>query len=153
MAEPTPEEFRALGQQLLDAQPFSVLLGGRVVAFTPGQVTMALTITPQHTQQDGVVHNGIIGYLAESGLIFAGGSALGTPVHTAGYMINYVQPAQGAELQARAQAVATAGRRAVCRCKVWAITQGQETLVAVAQGTIVPQAAVDESVAQYLPPP
>jgi uncharacterized protein (TIGR00369 family) len=123
------------------AQPFSVLLGARLDAFAPGQVTMAIPLQPRHTQQTGAVHDGVIGYLAANAMIFAGGSALGMPVVVAGYTINYVRPAQGAELVARANAVATAGRQAVCRCEIWATTPAHEVLVAVAQGTILAQAA------------
>jgi uncharacterized protein (TIGR00369 family) len=135
------DEFLALGRQVLAAQPFSALLGTRLEAFVPGQVTMALTLQPQHTQQDGWVHGGVLGYLAENALLFAGGSALGMPVVIAEYKINHVRPAQGAELVARASAVATAGQQAVGRCDIVVIAQAQEMLVAVAQGTIIGRAA------------
>jgi uncharacterized protein (TIGR00369 family) len=134
----TNEEFRALGQQVLDSQPFSVLLGTRLVAFVPGEVTLALEVKPEHRQQYGFAHGGVISYLADNALTFAGGSKLGVEVITSEYKINYVRPAQGAELVARASAVATGGRQAVCRCEIWSIGPGQEeVLVAVAQGTIV----------------
>ena len=135
------DELLAMGRQLIAAQPFSMLLGTRLEAFVPGQVTMALTLQPQHTQQDGLVHEGVISVLANMVLIFAGGSALGMPVVTADDKINYVRPAQGTELVARASAVATAGQQAVCRSEVAAILAGQEVLVAVAQGTIIGQTA------------
>jgi uncharacterized protein (TIGR00369 family) len=135
------DEFLALGQQLIAAQPFSRGLGLRLVAFQPGAVTLALTIEARHTQQEGWVHEGVISALANSALIFAGGSALGMPVVTAEFTINYVRPAQGAELVARAEAAATAGQQAVCRCEVAVITDGQEGLVAVAQGTILARVA------------
>ncbi len=135
------DDFLTLGRQLIAAQPFSVLLGTRLEAFVPGQVTMALTLGPQHTEQEDLVHEGVISVLANMALIFAGGSALGMPVVTADYKINYVRPAQGAELVARASAVATAGQQAVCRGEVAVILGGQEVLVAVAQGTIIGRTA------------
>jgi uncharacterized protein (TIGR00369 family) len=133
-------EMVELAQQLLDSQPFSVLLGTRVAAFVPGDVTMRLPLRPDHTQQEGRVHSAVIAALAETALIFAGGSALGVPVVTAAYTINYVQPAAGAALVAQAQALTTEGGRAVCRCEVRvAAADGTEVLVAAAQGTIVPR--------------
>ena len=104
-------EMVELAQQLLDSQPFSVLLGTRVAAFVPGDVTVRLPLRPDHTQQEGRVHNAVIAALAETALIFAGGSALGVPVVTAAYTINYVQPAAGAALVAQAQALTTEGGR------------------------------------------
>jgi uncharacterized protein (TIGR00369 family) len=135
------DEFLALGRQLIAAQPFSAGLGIRLEAFAPGQITAALTLGPPHTQQDGWVHEGVISALAGNGLIFAGGSALGMPVVTAEFTINYVRPARGSELVARASVVAWAGQQAVCRCEVAVIADGQETLVAVAQGTIIARVA------------
>jgi uncharacterized protein (TIGR00369 family) len=135
------DTFLALGQQLIAAQPFSGLLGLRLTAFQPGTVTLALTVEARHTQQEGWVHEGVISVLANSALIFAGGSALGMPVVTAEYTINYVRPAQGTELVARATATATAGQQAVCRAEVTILTAGQEVLVAAAQGTIIARIA------------
>jgi uncharacterized protein (TIGR00369 family) len=139
------DEFVGLAQQLLDNQPFSALLGTRVVAFVPGTVTMALALRREHTQQEGMVHNGVIAALAETALIFAGGSALGVPVDTATLTIHYGQPAAGTELRARGQALATEGERAVCHAEVRVVAAGGEVLVAAAQGTIVPRARVSDA--------
>ncbi|HMA33917.1 MAG TPA: PaaI family thioesterase [Chloroflexia bacterium] len=134
-------EFLALGRQVLATQPFSVLLGARLEAFQPGRVTLALTLKPEHMQQHGMAHGGVVSYLADNALTFAGGSALGVEVITAEFKINYARPARGSALIARASVVATSGRQAVCRCDVWAVQEGGEVLVAAAQGTIVRRAA------------
>jgi acyl-coenzyme A thioesterase PaaI-like protein len=55
---------------------------------------------------------------------------------TSGYTIDYLRPATGETLVARASAVSVSRRRAVCRCSVHAVTGGERVLVAVAQGTI-----------------
>lgn len=133
----SPEEFLALGQQVLDSQPFSKLLGARLAVFVPGQVTLMLTMKPEYRQQNGFAHGGVISYLADNALTFAGGSALGIEVLTAEYKINYIRPATGSELIARASLTGNTRRQAVCRCDVYSVTDGEETLVAVAQGTIV----------------
>src|SRR6266699_1459061 len=98
----SPEEFLALGQQVLDSQPFSKLLGAHLVAFVPGQVTLALAMKPEYRQQNGFAHGGVISYLADNALTFAGGSALGTGVVTSEFKINYVRPAMGEWIVARA---------------------------------------------------
>jgi len=58
------------------------------------------------------------------------------PVVTSEYKINYVRPAIGERLIARARAVHVSQSQAVCQCEVFALTAGQETLCAIAQGTI-----------------
>jgi len=55
---------------------------------------------------------------------------------TVEYKINYVRPAVGRTVIARATVLSSCKRQAVCECKVWATDDEGETLVAVAQGTI-----------------
>jgi len=59
-------------------------------------------------------------------------------VVTSEYKINYVRPAVGDRLVARARAEYVGKSQAVCRCEVYAVTIHGEKLCAMAQGTIVP---------------
>ena len=72
----------------------------------------------------------------------AGGTAMRVPVVTSEFKINYVRPAVGERLIARAHAVHHGKSQAVCRCDVFVLKDGAEKLCAVAQGTItaLPQA-------------
>jgi acyl-coenzyme A thioesterase PaaI-like protein len=56
---------------------------------------------------------------------------------TVEYKINYVRPAKGSHLIARARAKGVGKRQAVCQCEVFALNDGVETLCAIALGTIV----------------
>ncbi len=56
---------------------------------------------------------------------------------TSEFKINYLKPARGGFLVARAGVVHHGKRQAVCRCDVFAVDQGGETLCANAQGMIV----------------
>ena len=88
-------------------------------------------------QQHGFVHGGVVSYLADNALTFAGGAALGPAVVTSEYKINYVRPAMGRQLVARASVVHAGRSQAVCRCDVYAVdAAGVEKLCAIAQGTI-----------------
>jgi uncharacterized protein (TIGR00369 family) len=131
------DDLFLMGQQALDAQPFSRLFDAQLLTFTQGYAELAIPITPQIMQQHGYVHGGALSYLADNALTFAGGSVLGPAVLTAEYKINYLRPARGERLIARASVVSTSNRQAVCRCDVWAVQEGEETLCAAAQGTIV----------------
>ncbi|KZZ30401.1 phenylacetic acid degradation protein, partial [Alcanivorax sp. HI0083] len=83
----------------------------------------------------GFVHGGVVSYLADNALTYAGGSVLGDSV-TSEYKINYLRPALGERLTARATVLSSGKRQAVCQCEVIALNNGEERLVAVAQGTI-----------------
>ena len=132
----SPEAFLAMGREVLAAQPFSQLLGAQLQALSPGQCELHLPMTPQLRQQHGFAHGGVVSYLADNALTYAGGTALRVPVVTSEFKINYVRPAVGELLIARAQAVHAGRNQAVCRCDVFAVQGGVEKLCAVAQGTI-----------------
>jgi uncharacterized protein (TIGR00369 family) len=126
----------AKGREVLDAQPFSQLLGAKLHAWSQGQCELHLPLTPQLLQQHGFAHGGVVSYLADNALTYAGGAALRVPVVTSEFKINYVRPAVGEMLIARAQCVHAGRNQAVCRCDVYAVQAGVEKLCAVAQGTI-----------------
>ncbi|MEU3840169.1 PaaI family thioesterase [Streptomyces sp. NPDC028635] len=124
-------------RKVLAEQPFSALLGARLVAFGGGEATLELDIREELRQQYGFVHGGVLSYAADNALTFAAGSAVGTGVITAGFTIDYLRPAQGAVLRAHARVVRAGRTRVVCRCDLTTTGEdGTETLCAVAQGTI-----------------
>jgi len=135
-AQATPEQFLAMGRQVLAAQPFSVLIGAELHALAPGQVDLQLPLTDQLRQQDGFAHGGVVSYLADNALTFAGGTAMQVPVVTAEFKINYIRPATGERLIARARAVHVGKAQSVCTCDIFVVGGGQEKLCAIAQGTI-----------------
>jgi len=132
----SPEVFLAMGRELLASQPFSVLIGAELSALAPGQCELQVPITDAIRQQHGFVHGGVVSYAADNALTYAGGTALRVPVVTSEFKINYLRPAVGERLIARAHAVHTGKTQAVCRCDVFVVQDGQEKLCAVAQGTI-----------------
>ena len=137
------EAFLALAREVLARQPFSVLLGAEIVAIEPGCCEIALALDERLKQQHGFAHGGVLAYLADNALTYAGGTAMRVPVVTAEMKINYVRPAIGERLVARAQALATGRSQSVCRCEVYAISAGEEKLVALAQATIAHAAQKD----------
>ncbi|MFT3955844.1 MAG: PaaI family thioesterase [Piscinibacter sp.] len=139
----SPEAFLAMGREILAKQPFSMLLGAQLNALEPGRCELQVTIAEPLKQQHGFVHGGVLGYLADNALTFAGGTALRVPVLTGEFKINYVRPALGERLVARASAVHVGKTQAVCRCEVFAVGAAGEKLCALAQGTIV--AAPDQT--------
>lgn len=123
-------------QAVLRSQPFSALLSARITEFSSERVELIVPITEHVKQQHGFVHGGVVSYAADNALTFAGGSALGSAVVTSEFKINYLRPAKGQSLVARASVVHAGKSQAVCRCEVFAVAQGKELLCAIAQGTI-----------------
>jgi uncharacterized protein (TIGR00369 family) len=132
------EGLSQIGQQVLDSQPFSGLVGTKLAAFSEEEAVLEIPIRDELLQQNGFVHGGVVSYAADNALTFAGGSALGPAVLTSEYKINYLRPAAGDMLRARASVVHAGKRQAVCRCEVFAVgEENEERLCAVAQGTII----------------
>ncbi|MGY0060234.1 PaaI family thioesterase [Streptomyces sp. LZ34] len=134
----------AVAQKMLAAQPFSNLLGARLVAFGEGAATLELDIRDDLRQQHGFLHGGVLGYAADNALTFAAGSVAGARLLTAGFTIDYLRPAAGALLRAEARVVRAGRTRVVCRCDLSTVDgEGMETLCAVAQGTIAVMASTE----------
>jgi len=130
------DDLLQLGKQALASQPFNVLVGAELTCFSPGRAELTIPITPQLKQQHGFVHGGVISYAADNALTAAGASVLGPAAVTSEYKINYLRPAIGTALIARATVIYSSNTQAVCRCDVFVVSDSKEHLCAVSQGTI-----------------
>ncbi|AZM59155.1 MULTISPECIES: PaaI family thioesterase [unclassified Streptomyces] len=139
---PSPALDLDTARQALDSQPFSRLLGARLTAFGDGGATLEIGIREELHQQNGFLHGGVLSYAADNALTFAAGAVLGPHVLTGGFSVQYLRPAVGRILRARAEVVHAGRRQAVVRCDLLTLdTDGTETLCAVAQGTVLPVAS------------
>ena len=141
-------DFMAMGQRVLASQPFSALLGAQLTGFAAGYAELTIPVTPQLLQQHGYVHGGVLSFAADNALTFAGGSVLGAAVLTSEFKINYLLPGRGETIVARAAVLSAGARQAVCRCDVFAVAGGRETLCATALGTIVKAPGVEANEAR-----
>jgi len=128
----------AIGRQILASQPFSRLVGIELDSAQRGRCVLSLPIRADLLQHHGFVHGGALSSLVDIALTYAGATALAVPVVTSEFKVNYLRPALGRRLVARAEAVHAGRNQAVCRCDLYALgDDGSERLCAVAQGTIV----------------
>ncbi|TLM77848.1 PaaI family thioesterase [Microbulbifer harenosus] len=123
------------GKEILSQQSFSLLLGAKLEAFETGSAELSLEIRDDLKQNNGFAHGGVVSYLADNCITFAGASVLGNCV-TSEYKVNYVRPAIGDKLIARSTVLYSGKRQSTCECKVYAQADGEEKLVAVSLGTI-----------------
>jgi len=131
------DDVKPFAQQVFSSQPFSLFMGAALTDCTPQSAEISLILQEHHQQQHGFAHGGVVSYLADNAITFAGGLALGGDALTAEFKINYLRPAVGQRLIARAQARHTGKRMAVCLCEVYACDEENRKLCALAQGTVV----------------
>jgi uncharacterized protein (TIGR00369 family) len=129
------DDLQTIATTALARQAFSQLLDAELVSISPGNAELALAITDSLKQQHGFLHGGVVSYLADNALTFAGGSVLGNSV-TLEMKINYLKPAVGERLVATAKLVSASKRFAVCECRISALQGSESVLVATALGTI-----------------
>jgi uncharacterized protein (TIGR00369 family) len=130
------QEMMAIGHKVLASQPFSVLIGARLIKLEAGAVEIHIPVKEELNQQYGFMHGGVVSYAADNAITFAAGSLLGLSVVTAEFKINFLKPCVGKVLAARASVIHQAKRSAVCRCELFMIDGEGEKLCAVAQATV-----------------
>lgn len=126
-----------IGRAILADQPFSTMLGTQMTAYGKDGVELKLPMTDLLRQQHGFAHGGVLAYLADNALTFAGGIVMGGGVLTADLKLNYIRPGIGQLLIARAIAVSSGKTQAVCRGEVIAVDQGVEKVCLIAQGMVL----------------
>jgi uncharacterized protein (TIGR00369 family) len=139
------QDMLALGKEILAAQPFSRLLGAEITELAAGRAVLTIPLKHELKQQHGFVHGGVISYVADNALGFAGASVLGESIVTSEFKINYVRPAIGDHLVARATVVHSGRRQAVCRCDIFVASEEGEQLCATSQGTVTLQGRAPEA--------
>jgi uncharacterized protein (TIGR00369 family) len=114
-------------------------LGARLGLIGPGRVHIVLPSRPEVTQQQGYIHAGATGAVADS----AGGYAAltvfpeKTEVLTVKYKINLMAPAAGDYLEAVGTVVKAGRTLTVCRLEVFDVQGTQRSLVATGQQTLI----------------
>lgn len=131
------EDLLAQGRLVLSRQPFSELLGAQLRELQPGRAELRLPIFNALLQQHGFVHGGVLAYLADNAIAFAGGSLIGGAVVSSGIEISFLRPARGRELVATASVIHPGRSLVLCRTDIMAVGEdGQVVLCAVAQGRV-----------------
>ena len=112
--------------------------GMRIVAAEPGKVSLALAKRPELTQFFGHFHGGVIAGLADQAAGAAVSTALpaGRIAVTVEIKINFLGPADGEEIIARAEAMQTGGTIGVAKVEVISQDKGAERLCAFATATM-----------------
>lgn len=120
-------------------QGLMTTLGASLGNIAPGAVEIALIPSPATSQQHGFVHAGAVSAIADSA---AGHSALslmpeGAGVLTTEFKINLVAPAVGERIVARGRVIKSGRTLTLAQSEVFAISNGQEKLIALLTATMM----------------
>ncbi len=134
-----PEEVK----RIFTSAPFIADLGLELVALAPGECTTMLPLLQRHLQQDGYVHAGVHGAMADH---TAGGAAAtlikkGQIVLTIEFKINLLRAAKGERLICRAEVLKPGNHFTVVESEVFCEESDEEYLVSKATATLAVVAA------------
>jgi uncharacterized protein (TIGR00369 family) len=114
-------------------------LGAELVSVEPGYCSIRLTPRPELSQQHGYVHAGVVATIVDSAGGYAGFTLFpeDSSVLTVEYKLNLVAPADGDRLVAEGFVVRPGRTLVITRGEVHAERNGERTLVAVMQQTLM----------------
>ena len=123
---------------IMDLPGFPKSAGIRLVTAEPGKVTMALKKKPELTQFFGHFHGGVITALADHAAGACATSSLpdGKIAVTVEIKINFLSPADGEEIIARAETIQTGSSIGVVKVEVISQKAGTERVCAFATATM-----------------
>jgi len=119
-------------------QGFMAHVGALVEDLAPGSCTVSVTRRPELLQQLGFLHGGCIAFLVDNSTTIAAATMLrpGQAVLTAEFKLNFLAPARGDRVFARARVVKPGRTMTVAVADVFSVEDGEEKLVATALATI-----------------
>lgn len=114
-------------------------IGASLTRVSPGEVEIVLPFREDLTQQHGFLHAGIVSTIADSACGYAAYSLMpaDAAVLTVEYKVNFLSPAQGDRMIARARVTKPGRTVTVCTCDVFAVMNSKERIVATMLGTIM----------------
>jgi len=137
--EPKDADFAARVAASFAAQNFMSLIGAQLGLVEPGAVEIILPTHAEISQQDGYVHGGVVGAIADSAAGYAAMSLMPAEagVLTVEYKINFMAPGVGESLVAKGRVVRPGRQLSICTADVVARADGAEHMVATAQFTMM----------------
>jgi uncharacterized protein (TIGR00369 family) len=114
-------------------------LGASLVRVAPGHVEIAIRPSPAISQQHGFTHAGAVSAIADSAAGYAALTLMPSSrgVLTTEFKINFLAPATGDRIVARARVVKAGRTLTVAQSEVFAEQAGQDKLIALLTATIM----------------
>lgn len=114
-------------------------IGARLASVAPGEVQILLPFREELAQHHGFLAAAVLTAIADVACGYAAMSLMpaGTSVLTVEYKVNFVAPAQGERMVARARVVRPGRTVTTCSADVFAMTGVEEKLVATMLATMI----------------
>ena len=136
---PKDAAFRERVKSSFDRQQCMASIGIVISMIEPGMVELTMPYSELYTQQHGFIHAGIISTAMDSACGYAAFSLMPVEaaVLTVEYKINFLAPAKGEDFIFRAEVVKPGRTLTLCESRAFAITAGEEKLIATMSGTMM----------------
>ena len=121
-------QLRALNQ----TSPFNQWCGMEVQSAGDGRVELSMPWRPEFGQYAGFMHAGLVGAIIDTACGFAAASMVGR-VLASHYSVNCLRPAVGDHFIARSRVVKPGKTQVFTACELFAVTNGEEKLVATGE--------------------
>lgn len=133
----SPLDFEEL-KRVFKTAPFVELVGIELVSFSEGYCETVLDVRPDHLQQTGLVHAGVLATMADH---TAGGTAttIVRPdqfILTAEFKINFLRGAKGKRLRCKGRILKPGSNLIVVECEVFSENGDAVTLVSKVTATM-----------------
>jgi uncharacterized protein (TIGR00369 family) len=136
---PKDPDFEARVARSFARQGIMTTFGATLLRVAPGEVDIALPVTPEVSQQHGFAHAGAISTIADSAAGFAALTLMpaSAGVLTAEFKINLMSPGAGERLVACGRVVKPGRLLTIAQAEVHAEANGDRKLVALLTATLV----------------
>jgi len=120
-------------------QGFPAYCGFEVARVAYGQFESNLKVRPDHRQQDGFVHAGVIATMADHTAGYAAYTTVSEDLRilTIEFKINYFRPARGEAVVCRSSVISNGKKIIVSESEVFSLSEGRERLVSKAMVTLM----------------
>ena len=138
MSTPPPELNSPSLAEAINAKGYTGAAGFRIVEVKPGYAELALTRRDDLVQFFGHFHGGVITALADhaAGIAVTSGLPKGRIGVTVEIKVNFLAPADGSELVARARTLKLSGSIGVATVEIFSRKDAAETLCAFGTATM-----------------
>ncbi len=136
---PPNPDFEAVVRESFARQTFMAALGATLEAVAPGRIAIAAPFRPEHAQQNGFLHAGVLTSIADSACGYAALTLApaGYDVLAVEFKINLLRTAQAPRFVARAEVLRAGRTLSVARADVFGLRDQGEELVAAMMSTVI----------------
>ena len=141
MAAFTPQnpDFEAHVRESFARLTLMRTIGGGLLRVAPGEIEIDLPFREDLTQHHGFMAAAVLTAIADVACGYAAMSLMpaGASPLTVEYKVNFISPAQGERMSARGHVIRPGRTVTACAGNVFAVSEGQEKLVATMLATII----------------